>query len=118
VERGLDLLSGLGLEVESVVANDPFFGRVGRMLAANQRDETLKFEVVTPIVATNPTAVMSANCHRDHFGIPFGIETAAGEVAHSSCVGFGMERITLALLHTHGLDRTGWPSPVRASLWP
>ena len=37
IGRGLDVLIGLGLEVESVVANDPFFGRSGRMLAANQR---------------------------------------------------------------------------------
>jgi seryl-tRNA synthetase len=118
VDRGLSLLGGLGLSVTSEVANDPFFGRVGRMLAANQRDEALKLEVVTPVVADEPTAIMSANCHRDHFGLPFGIETADGEVAHSACVGFGMERITLALLHTHGLDTAAWPTSVRAVLWP
>ena len=38
-----------GLEVESVVANDPFFGRPGRMLAVNQRNEELKYEIVTPV---------------------------------------------------------------------
>jgi seryl-tRNA synthetase len=118
VDRGLELLGGLGLAVEAVVANDPFFGRVGRMLAANQRDEALKLEVVTPVVAEGPTAIMSANCHRDHFGIPFAIESSTGEVAHSACVGFGMERITLALLHTHGLDTAGWPAAVRSTLWP
>jgi len=119
VERGLELLGGLGLAVEAVVANDPFFGRVGRMLAANQRDETLKYEIVTAICSVEkPTAIMSSNCHLDHFGTPFGIETADGEVAHSACVGFGMERVTLALLHTHGTDIDRWPAAVRDVLWP
>jgi seryl-tRNA synthetase len=118
VERGSELLAGLGLEVETVVANDPFFGRLGRMLATNQRDEVLKYEVVAQICNTEPTAVMSANCHRDHFGVPFAIETADGTPAHSACVGFGMERITLALLHAHGLSVESWPASVRGRLFP
>ena len=32
-------------EVDADVANDPFFGRVGSMLAANQRESALKFEL-------------------------------------------------------------------------
>ncbi len=54
IERGLDVLSGLGLTVESVIANDPFFGRPGRMLAANQRSEELKYEIVAPVFAEGP----------------------------------------------------------------
>jgi seryl-tRNA synthetase len=34
--RGLELLRALGLPAESDVASDPFFGRGGKMLAANQ----------------------------------------------------------------------------------
>ncbi len=37
--------------------------------------------------------------------------------AHTACLGFGLERITLALLRTHGLDVEGWPAEVRARLW-
>jgi len=119
LEKGLELLAGLGLPVESVVANDPFFGRAGTMLAASQRDEALKIEVVTPITSEDaPTAIMSANCARDHFGIPFGIETSQGETAHSACVAFGVDRVVLALLRTHGLDPGDWPSVVRRKLWP
>ena len=40
---------------------------------------------------------------------------ADGEVAHSACVGFGMERIALALFRTHGLDPATWPVSVRAA---
>jgi seryl-tRNA synthetase len=119
LERGLEVLSGLGLEVASVVANDPFFGRPGRMLAANQRNEELKYEIVTPVYATQrQTAISSSNCHLDHFGSPFGIETPDGEVAHTACFGFGVDRITLALLHRHGPAPDGWPAGVRTQLWP
>jgi seryl-tRNA synthetase len=119
IERGLEVLTGLGLEVESVVANDPFFGRPGRMLAANQRHEELKYEIVTPVYDTGrQTAISSSNCHLDHFGRPFGIDSADGEVAHTACFGFGVDRITLALLHRHGPDPVRWPTAVRATLWP
>ena len=49
LQLGAEILDSLGLAVETVVANDPFFGRVGRILAENQRSETLKYEIVTPI---------------------------------------------------------------------
>jgi seryl-tRNA synthetase len=119
IDRGLDTLTRLGLEVKSVIANDPFFGRPGRMLAANQRNEELKYEIVTPVYAIErETAISSSNCHLDHFGRPFGIETPDGEVAHTACFGFGVDRITLALLHRHGLDLDRWPASVRSQLWP
>jgi seryl-tRNA synthetase len=118
IERGLELLSSFGLAVEAVIANDPFFGRTGRILSVGQRQDALKYELVSPICSTDaPTAIASANCHRDHFGSTFRITTADGNPAHTACVGFGMERITLALLHTHGLDPAQWPSKIRARLW-
>ena len=119
IERGLDVLSGLGLTVESVVANDPFFGRPGRMLAANQRLEELKYEIVAPVFAEGrQTAISSSNCHLDHFARPFEIDTADGQTAHTACFGFGVDRITLALLDHHGTDPAVWPATVRAALWP
>ena len=54
----MEILGSLGLVTDTVVANDPFFGRVGRILAENQRSETLKFEIVTPIISVEqPTAI-------------------------------------------------------------
>jgi seryl-tRNA synthetase len=119
LELGSDTLAALGLNIEIVVANDPFFGRAGRILANNQRAETLKYEIVTPIdSAERPTAIASSNCHLDHFGQPFGITSVDGEVAHSSCFGFGLDRIALALLRTYGLEPGDWPPPTRQRLWP
>ena len=108
----------LGLPAKTEVASDPFFGRGGRMLAANQREQQLKFEVVIPVISSEkPTAVCSFNYHQDHFGKLFDIQLANGDVAQSACLGFGLERIVMALFKTHGMDPATWPSSVREVLW-
>ncbi len=116
-ERALELLGGLGLEVELDLASDPFFGRSGRMLTASQRQQELKFEVLTQIAGPAPTAVASFNYHQDHFASVYGLECADGEPAHTACLGFGLERITIALLATHGFDVDAWPAEVGEQLW-
>lgn len=118
LQRGLDLLRSLGLAAESEVASDPFFGRGGRMLAANQKQQQLKFEVLVPVISqAKPTAVCSFNYHQQHFGEAFGIRTADGATASTACLGFGMERIVMALFQAHGFDVAAWPAEVRARLW-
>lgn len=119
VERCLELLGSLGLPVSNVPANDPFFGRAGRLLAANQRNDELKRELVVPVSSDErPTAIASCNRHLDHLTAAFGIRIAGGGEAHSACVGFGLERCTLALFRWHGLDPREWPVGVRGLLWP
>lgn len=116
-ERGLELLRALGLDAELDQANDPFFGRRGRMLASNQRQERLKLELLVGIAGPEPTALASFNHHREHFGETYGLELSDGSIAHTACLGFGHERIVLALLRTHGLDPDAWPAAVRRELW-
>ena len=111
-----DLLRALGLAAELDVANDPFFGRRGRMLSANQRTERLKLELLVQIAGPEPTALASFNHHREHFGTTYGLTLADGGIAHTACLGFGHERIVLALLQTHGLDPSAWPASVHAEL--
>jgi seryl-tRNA synthetase len=114
LKLGEEILNGVGLKVEAVVANDPFFGRGGRMMAATQKEQVLKYELVIAVASTEkPTAITSCNCHLDHFGHSFDIKTADGRYAHSSCIGFGLERIALALFKTHGFDPDQWPSSVK-----
>jgi seryl-tRNA synthetase len=115
-DRALELLAGLGLEVRFDLATDPFFGRSGRMLAASQREQHLKFEIVTPIAGPEPTAVASFNYHQDHFASAYGIALTGGGTAHTACLGFGLERIAIALFRTHGFDVEGWPAEVRERL--
>ena len=118
LERAPELVMMLELPFKIEIANDPFFGRAGRMLKASQRDQELKFELLIPInEGKKPTACISFNYHQDHFGVGWGLRTADGETAHTACVGFGMERLTLALFKTHGLDVDLWPRGVRDALW-
>jgi seryl-tRNA synthetase len=117
VERGRNLAEVLGLACDVDLANDPFFGRTGRMLAANQREQELKFELLIGITSEKPTACMSFNYHQDHFGKAWDIHRHDGSFCHTGCVGFGMERLTLALFSVHGFDTTKWPATVRNVLW-
>ena len=51
-----------GLPMSIVPANDPFFGRLGTILASTQLEENLKLEGVTPICSDErPTAIISGN---------------------------------------------------------
>src|ERR1700761_956945 len=116
-DRSLELLRSVGLDASPDVATDPFFGRAGRLLARGQRAQELKFEVLVPIAGPEPTAVASFNYHQDHFSSVYGIEMAGADpTAHTACLGFGLERITLALLRKYGLELGDWPAPVRETL--
>jgi seryl-tRNA synthetase len=116
-DRAVDLLRRLGLDADFDVASDPFFGRSGRMLAASQREQALKFEILIQIAGPEPTAVASFNYHQEHFAETYGIQLSDGETAHTACLGFGEERITIALFRTHGLEPADWPDEVRRELW-
>ena len=120
IGRSMQLLRELGLDVFAEPANDPFFGRAGRILASGQRASQLKTELVLRS-AGSPTppagmALASVNNHADHFGQRFNIQLPTAHVAHSACVGFGLERISLTLLRIHGLDPAAWPGQVRSLL--
>jgi seryl-tRNA synthetase len=116
--RGVELLESLGLPARCDVAADPFFGKGGKMLATNQLDQELKFEVLVPVISeANPTAVCSFNYHQDKFGNAFGIRLTDGSTAHTACLGFGLERVTMALFQTHGFDPERWPDAIRRKLW-
>lgn len=119
LRRGDAAMQALGLPHGIDVANDPFFGRGGKVLADSQREQRLKFEMLVPVNDGGaPTACLSFNYHMDHFGQVWDLRLADGSVAHTACVGFGLERLALALLRHHGLDLAAWPSGVAAALWP
>jgi seryl-tRNA synthetase len=115
--RAAALAAELGLPCSLEVASDPFFGRTGQVMAVSQRQQALKFELLIPYHATaKPTACMSFNCHREHFGAAWGIQDEHGGLAHSSCVAFGIDRLAVALFAIHGLEMRQWPAATRAAL--
>jgi seryl-tRNA synthetase len=120
-QRWMKLAEGfagrLGLSWRIDYASDPFFGRGGKLMAVSQVEQALKFELLIPVhSAEKPTACMSFNYHRDHFGSTWNIQTASGEVAHTGCVAFGIDRLALALFATHGIELARWPMTVRKAL--
>jgi seryl-tRNA synthetase len=119
--RAREIADQLGLSYKVETASDPFFGRAGRLMAINQVEQALKFELLVPVrSAQQPTACMSFNYHQDHFGktweLTWELTTAASEVAHTGCVAFGIDRLTLALFAAHGLDLRTWPAATREAL--
>jgi seryl-tRNA synthetase len=119
MQRGKDFFTQLQLPFEIDVANDPFFGRAGTLMANSQREQAHKFELLVPVNdGLGPTACMSFNYHVTKFGDTFGLRTHDGEVAHSACVGFGLERIVVALFKHHGFEPSRWPDAVQRTLEP
>ncbi len=115
--RAAEIADRLGLAHWIEQASDPFFGRGGKLMAINQVEQSLKFELLIPVrSAERPTACMSFNYHRDHFGTTWGLRNGTGAVAHTGCVAFGIDRLALALFAAHGIDLARWPTSVREAL--
>jgi len=115
--RAPEIAADLGLPFTLEIANDPFFGRIGQVKAISQRQQALKFELLIPYFdGARPTACMSFNCHREHFGNVWGIRDDQDAVAHTGCVAFGVDRLTVALFAVHGLEVSRWPSVTRRAL--
>ncbi len=117
IVRATGLAETLGLPCTVDYASDPFFGRIGQMKAVAQMQAALKFELLVPLHSQEkPTACMSFNYHREHFGTTWDIALADGTPAHTACVAFGMDRLAVALFWTHGLDVERWPASTRDAL--
>jgi seryl-tRNA synthetase len=117
IQRGQAAIDALALPWSITVANDPFFGRAGTMMAASQIEQALKLELQIPVASgARPTACLSFNYHQTKFGETWGLRLQDGDVAHTACVGFGLERLTLALFRHHGFDVKAWPLGVRSAL--
>jgi seryl-tRNA synthetase len=115
--RTQQLAAELVLPATMEVANDPFFGRLGQIMAVSQLQQALKFELLIPYhAAAKPIACVSLNYHREYFGQTWGLTDAAGQLAHSGCVAFGMDRLAVALFANHGVDLARWPASTRRAL--
>ena len=117
MQRAEGFAGQLALPYRIAHASDPFFGRGGKLMAVSQVEQELKFELLVPVHSEDePTACMSFNYHRDHFGTTWNLQTASGSVAHTGCVAFGVDRLALALFAIHGVDLAQWPTRVRQAL--
>lgn len=112
LERAIHLFEDLELDAVLDNATDPFFGRAGRLMAVSQREQELKVEVLVNVYGDDHrTACASLNNHQNHFSELFNIKVE-GDLAHTACIGFGLERCAVALFATHGTSTADWPAPV------
>ncbi len=117
MDKAPQIAADLGLPFRIDVANDPFFGRVGQVMAVSQRQQALKFELLIPYYpGASPTACMSFNYHREHFGTVWDIRDAHDGLAHTSCVAFGIDRLAVALFAVHGIELARWPAAPQDAL--
>lgn len=114
LQQWVQLLDALDLSYEISSATDPFFVDEFAMQAIYQQAFESKFEILADLpYAGKKLAIGSINFHRDHFTKSFGIRSSNTAILHTACVGWGLERITLAFLAQHGLNRADWPPRFR-----
>ena len=94
--------------------------RGGKMLAAGQKEQKLKFEVLIPVISDGEpdrgllVQLPPGSLRRGRSGSA----TADGEVAHTACLGFGLERVVMALFKTHGFEPERVAERGPRKLWP
>ncbi len=114
VETVCALMREWDLAFRLVSASDPFFATVRGTKALWQRSRGLKYEMLVDVGAgMGPIAAGSINMAGAIFGHAFGIRTHQGETATTACVGFGLERLVLALFSQHGFEPSRWPRALR-----
>ena len=117
MERAKEIADLIEVPYTMEMASDPFFGRIGQIKAVAQLQAALKFELLIPVRShEKKTACMSFNYHKEHFGAVWDMKLSSGDLAHSGCVAFGMDRLAVALFAVHGLDMDNWPVGLRSAL--
>lgn len=123
--RALELVEALfrrcELSFAIATASDPFFATVAAAKTFWQQSQEVKHEILVPYAAgaagaEQTVAVSSVNYHENFFGRRFAIVARDGELAHTACVGIGIERLMLAVFAQHGFAPASWPQVLAAAL--
>lgn len=93
------IAKALDLDLMIETATDPFFDDQSKRKLMQQLFPT-KEEFLSP----DSVAIASCNYHRNFFAERCNIRTTDGEFAHTSCVGFGIERWLHTLLNRYEHD--------------
>ncbi len=111
-----NVADALDLDYRIETATDPFFIDDFATQAAFQSAFDLKFEFVASLPYRGTSlAVGSINYHQNFFGRAFRIADADGAPVHTVCLGFGLDRLALAVLAQHGCDASAWPAALQGA---
>jgi seryl-tRNA synthetase len=112
IDAVTSFMEELDLAARVVSAIDPFFATVRGTKALWQRTRNLKYEVVVDS-GKREIAAGSINFAGHLFGDAFRVTTDDAETAATACIGFGLERLILALFAQHGFEAERWPRELR-----
>lgn len=123
-EKCLDLIKDIASdwEIGGVLQteNDPFFTSDFEIKADHQRKMKMKYEYRAFLEDDDSEglAIMSSNLHGLTFSKTFNIMGKNWPV-HTGCIGFGLERMLIAIISQHGSEPEFWPDKLRKewSLW-
>lgn len=105
MELSRKLMQRLGLTSNIKTSNDMFFTAEYEQKALLQEKLKLKYELnISLPYDKKEISVGSFNYHRNYFADAFRIKSKDGQVVHTACVGFGLERLVYAYLSQVGLD--------------
>jgi seryl-tRNA synthetase len=116
LDAAIELSAALGLTCGFEEASDPFFGRTRNILKAAQVEAAAKYELVARMPDEATFAIASFNNHGDMFGKRWDIRLSDGRSCSSCCNAFGLDRMAIALLLTHGTRIASWPAEVLRQL--
>ena len=106
----LTLFARLGIPGSLAPATDAFFLGAGSGARLLQQIKGLKREFVMPGIGSPPAALWSINNHERYFVDRFGLGDPDTE---STCIAFGLERLTAAGLLLWGREPREWPDDLR-----
>ena len=109
VRRTQALACELDLDARLEIATDPFFVSEAAKARTFQAMASTKLELKLGLDATDSTAASSFNLHGKHFTEPMRITNAAGELAETACIAWGLERWMAAIIARWGADPAAWP---------
>ena len=116
IEAVWNWFSELGLVGKVETASDPFYFAGDYVKQHHQLREGAKYELSAALSNDRFVAVASFNDLGRDLCEPFDITDPSGNIAHSGCVGVGMERMARALFAYHGPVVAKWPNAVREAL--
>lgn len=111
-QRSLELVEDMVKEWnifgELITANDPFFSSDFANKASHQHRLALKYEYKADLPPARPISILSSNLHGPTFSKAFSI-SQKGRPINTGCIGFGLERMVLAIFAQYGVMPQSWP---------
>jgi hypothetical protein len=111
------LFEELGFSGRIETASDPFyFPKDYSTKGQYQLLSSMKYELLYDNGKNKSFSIVSFNNVKDTLCKEFNIRNSSGDIKHSGCVAFGIDRWVYATLLTYGTDINTWPQDIKIKL--